>query len=332
MDLRSAEIFEKNSEYILAAATRSFGIKPDGLIKLGSFESMVYEFERERKNYILKISHSFHRTAAQIAGELDWINYLADNGVPVGRAFPNLKGEIVTRINMDDSYFLAYTFGKSPGAHITADDWGEDLFVKWGRLTGRLHALTKTYKPSDETCQRFHWHEDESLRIEKHVPAEQKLVIDKCHRLFNQLHKLPVGPDNYGLIHSDLYHGNFFVNNGEIIPFDFDDCHYNWFTHDLAMPIFYALRSSFRDDDQVEFTRRFMRAFMDGYRGENQIAPEWLERIPLLLKLREMDLYIIIHAEKAQNLNQWCRDFMDGRREKIENDIPVIDLDFSEFA
>ena len=91
-------------------------------------------------------------------------------------------------------------------------------------------------------------------------------------------------------------------------------------------------RSSFRDGVQVEFTQKFMRAFMDGYREENQIAPEWLERIPLLLKLREMDLYIIIHAEKAQDLNQWCRDFMDGRRERIENDIPVIDFDFSEFA
>ena len=332
MDKKSVEIFEEQKEYILSEAAGQFGIKPADLEKLGSFESYVYEYVRDGRNYILKLTHSLHRNAEQIEGELEWINFLADNGVPVGRAFPAQSGRPLARIDLEDSYFLAYTFGKSEGAHVTREEWDDELFVKWGRLTGRMHVLAKKFSPSAPSRKRFEWHEDESLRAEKYLPAEQSKVIEKCHVFKSRLRRMDTDRETYGLIHSDLHHGNFFINNGDIIPFDFDDCHYNWFVHDLAIPLFYALRSSFVNGDRKDFARRFMSAFMAGYSDENYLDPKWLEQIPTFLKLREMDLYIIIHAEAAFDEDQWCRNFMKGRREKIENDVPLIDLDFSRFA
>jgi Ser/Thr protein kinase RdoA (MazF antagonist) len=44
---------------------------------LDGFESSVYEDERDGQAYALRISHSSHRTAAQIQGEVEWINHLA---------------------------------------------------------------------------------------------------------------------------------------------------------------------------------------------------------------------------------------------------------------
>ncbi|MCP4567091.1 MAG: phosphotransferase [FCB group bacterium] len=332
MDRRSVEIFDKQSEYILAEAAGCFGVAPSDLQKLGSFESYVYEYVRDGSSYILKLTHSLHRTMAQIEGELEWINFLADNGVPVGRAFPATDGQLPARIDLDDSYFLAYSFGKSSGAHITKDDWNEKLFIKWGRLTGRMHALAKMFSPSDRSRKRFEWHEDESLKVEKYIPADQEIIIEKCNSLKGRLRKLDTDDEAYGLIHSDLHHGNFFINNGDIIPFDFDDCHYNWFAYDLGIPLFYALRSTFVTGDKMAFAEKFMSAFMTGYNEENKLAAEWFKYIPYFMKMREMDLYIIIHAEGAFLENKWCSDYMEGRREKIENDIPVIDLDFSRFA
>ena len=43
---------------------------------LDGFESFIYQCERENTQYILRISHSLHRTPNEIRGEIDWINYL----------------------------------------------------------------------------------------------------------------------------------------------------------------------------------------------------------------------------------------------------------------
>jgi len=67
-----------------------------------------------------------------------------------------------------------------------------------------------------------------------------------------------------------------------------------------------------------------MHEFLSGYRLENDITTEWLAQIPHFLKLREIDLYIAIHRSMdVNNLNdRWCAEFMRGRKEKIENDVP----------
>jgi|GEM_PF-4147068 len=57
-----------------------------------------------------------------------------------------------------------------------------------------------------------------------------------------------------------------------------------------------------------------------------------LERIPLFLKVREMELYFLLVSDKPENLDEWCQRFMRGRRERIEKEMPIIDIDFSRYA
>ena len=72
---------------------------------------------------------------------------------------------------------------------------------------------------------------------------------------------------------------------------------------------------------------------MEGYRRENTIAPEWLGQIPNFLKMREIDLYIVIHRSfDLDDLDPWCTSFMDNRKYKIENDVPYLMLDWDGFA
>jgi hypothetical protein len=52
------------------------------------------------------------------------------------------------------------------------------------------------------------------------------------------------------------------------------------------------------------------------------------------LKLREIDLYVVIHrsfdVNKVDDL--WAARYMKGRKQRIENDVPYIDLDFESLA
>jgi Ser/Thr protein kinase RdoA (MazF antagonist) len=239
---------------------------------------------------------------------------------------------LVEVIDINKSSFIIYAFEKAPGRFPGKDDLNDELFEKWGRLTGRMHALAKEYRPPASPQRRFEWYEDVSLWVEEFIPPSQGLVIAKIKEHIARLRALAVDADSYGLIHSDLHHSNFFINDGNIIPIDFDDCHYSWYATDIAMPLFYMLREPYVGADNIEFAYHFMDFFMRGYNRENRIDLPWMKRIPDFMKLREMDLYMAIHSAGEGNLDRWCRDFMKNRRNRIENDIPVIDVDFSVYA
>ncbi|MBU8932796.1 MAG: phosphotransferase [candidate division Zixibacteria bacterium] len=328
MDQRSQTIFTEHKDFVLSEVASRYGIKESQLTRLGSFESFVYEFEQQSRQYILKITHSIHRSADAIRGELDWTNFLADHGVSVGRAISSINGEMVEIVGVDDSHFLVYAFEKVDGHCPGKDDWSDQLFQNWGETLGKMHAATKNYNPPSSALKRHEWHEDEYRDPDKYLPADQPLVIQRCHEVEQRLHALPADVDSYGLIHSDLHHGNFFVTESGITVFDFDDCHYDWFSNDIAITLFYMLRDE-SIGENVPFARRFLEGIMTGYEWENHLDLKWMKCIPDFLKLREIELYIIIHAEDAHNLNGWCHRFMENRRERIEDDVPVIDMEFS---
>lgn len=277
----------------------------------------------------MKITHSIHRTEAMIQGELEWVNYLADGNVAVARAVLSQGRRLVERVEIDESFFLVYSFEKAPGQSARNENWSKNLIETWGETLGRMHRCTKTFVPSKPEFRRFQWFEDYSMDIEKYIPSSQPRVLEKCRRLKERLYALPADIDAFGLIHCDLHHGNFFVDDGRITVFDFDDCQYHWFAFDIAIPLFYVLRDKSVDPNDTVFAGNFMSRFLNGYRRENKIEKFWLERIPLFLKVREMELYIVLLAENAGNLNDWCQRFMNGRRESIENESPIIDLDFT---
>ncbi len=48
-----------------------------------------------------------------------------------------------------------------------------------------------------------------------------------------------------------------------------------------------------------------MTHFLSGYRAENQLGEGWLKEIPSFLKLREIDLYAVIHISfGVDNINR----------------------------
>ena len=77
-----------------------------------------------------------------------------------------------------------------------------------------------------------------------------------------------------------------------------------------------------------------MTHFLRGYKRENSIDAAWLNKIPCFLKLREIDLYAVIHRSfDVNNLeHSWDIRFMRNRKYKIENDVPYIDFDFESLA
>lgn len=313
---------------------RRYGISPDRIQILDGFESYMYEFNRDGQNYILRIGHSFRRNDNLIHGEVDWINYLARGGASVSRAILSNNERLVERINDGkEEQFLVTAFVRAAGRPIQkGKQWNDELFERYGRLIGRMHALSRSYEPANPAWRRPDWDDPLMLDVESWLPATEPIAGQRYRDLLTSLSTYPRDAESYGLIHQDAHAGNFFVDrSGRITLFDFDDCCYSWYANDIAIVLFYAMIG---EEDEQAFTRTFMRHFFRGYRLESDFSPAWLQRIHSFLKLREIDLYAVIHRSfDVDNLeDRWVAYYMQGRKERIHNDIPFVDFDFEELA
>jgi Ser/Thr protein kinase RdoA (MazF antagonist) len=318
---------------ILAETAERFGITPNELIELDGFESFIYAYELGGEEYILRIAHSLRRNEALIRGEVDWINYLVEGGAGASQVILSKHGNLVEVVDdQQGGNFLATVFEKAPG--ITPRDFGYDdaLYRSMGMAVGQLHRLTKEYQPIDPMAQRPHW-DDPIMLVERvWMPESEQIVWEKYVEIMAWCRALPQDRENYGLIHFDVHGGNFFVDGtGSINLFDFDDCHYSWFANDIAIVLFYMQMGK---KDPVEFSLNFMRKFIVGYQIENKFNPAWLVQIPKFLKMREIDLYAIIHRsfDLETTDDEWILWYMDGRKTRIEGNVPVVDADFCQLA
>ncbi|MEJ2130464.1 MAG: phosphotransferase [Gammaproteobacteria bacterium] len=317
------------NDAILDRALACWEIPREAISLLDGFESFVYDCGALAR--IVRVSHSGRRNAAQIAGELDWINYLSEHGVTACRAVPSRHGRLAEALGTGDAYFTAAVFEKAPGDPVDEDAFAPPLFARMGRMMGRMHALAKRYTPSDPSFVRPHWFEDIVGTGERYLPPEDAHIVERFNALVAETHALPIDDDAYGLVHLDFHRGNFFVDGDDMWLFDFDDCQHSWFADDIAIALFYAVPHDCTSPRDRDFARRFMGDFLDGYARENSLDRTWLERIPMFLTRREIDLYIVIHRSfDLDHLDDpWSASFMRGRREKIENAVPYVDIDFA---
>lgn len=326
---------EAGFDNVLEKAANCYGTTPGKIGHVGGEDNIVYEYERDGEPFILRFTHSSHRTAELVKGEIDFLNYLADNGASVSRAVPSENGELVEVITLKNSYYSVVAFKKAkgiPAVKMNIDEQSSDFFQELGQAMGNLHALTKEYIPP-HNCKRPEWHEDDFYYSEKYVPS-QSIIVEKSKTLLEYLFTLPKGRNSYGLVHTDVNLSNIYIHNGKITLFDFDDSQYSWFAHDIAVALFFMIMDT-DVQEKEQFTHSFLRNFMKGYSKKNSLTSFWLKHIPVFLNLHVILCYNIISYESdlmieyPEGMDIWCQKFMNGRRHALENDIPFVDIDLS---
>jgi Ser/Thr protein kinase RdoA (MazF antagonist) len=324
-----AVLFEKHQEDVLGCIAELFGLHREELEKLGGFESYVYQV----KDLILKITHSIRRSKDYILGELEFVRFLAENGVSVAAPIPSKKGNLVETIPLEDGYFLVYAFQKAEGGEPDKNQLNADFYQKWGRLTGQVHALAKEFQPSHPSFKRQEWHEEEVLDYEKYVPDSQVKIQQKKRQLFERLFSLPKTTDDFGLTHNDIHCGNIRLSEGELTLFDFDDCTYHWFVNDIAIAVHSVLPGYDQEAQFGMITDQFLGHFMKGYKQENQLDPNWLTRLPDFLKLYDLINYGVFYQTwDMNNLSEVRKKTLYRVRNRIENEICIVDLDFGKYC
>jgi len=350
------QIIARYDDQILQEAMRRYGIASDRIQPLDAFESFIYEFEREGEGYILRIGHSLRKSEEMIRGEVDWINTLARGGVSVARAVMSERGNLVEAIDdTQGGQFLVTAFVKAKGQKPWEAGWTPERFENYGHLLGSMHALAVDYQPMPAS-KRPEWDDPTLQFVEMYLPASEVTAHEKYQAVLEHIHTLPKDRSSYGLIHQDAHQNNFFMDaDGTLTLFDFDDCAYSWFINDIAIVLFYismdAAELGF--PTVTAFTQDFMTHFLRGYRQAYTLDKGWLKEIPHFLKLRELELYAVVHRdfdirsvehwslEGFQRIrdfdpnnsgHMWIANFMRDRKTNIEQGLPFIDFDFESLA
>lgn len=286
----------------------------------GGSQNAVYKYNKNKKDYIIRFTPATNRTYNELLSEIDFVNFVCEKGFYASKPVKSINTFFLEKVVIDKKDFYVSSFECALGTQPTI--WNRTFFKQLGEMVGNLHALSKEYKKG--TKMRFDWYENVYIKnVEQYIP-NQPLVIMQLNKLITNIKTLPIYNDSYGLIHGDILGCNFNYYQNKLTLFDFDELQYCYYINDIAIQFFYSSIGMNGKNDE-EYIEEFVEYFMKGYLRQTNIDSKWLSVVPLFLKLREFILYIgVLRYRDLNNLDDWTKGFMDGRKEKLENNIPFL--------
>jgi Ser/Thr protein kinase RdoA (MazF antagonist) len=306
-------------------ASERYGVASNELSFAGGMENAVYSYQKDSKTIFLRFGHSSHMTFDLVTAEIDWMVYLLEKKVPVVKPVKSENGIYVERIGKRKDSYNVVAFEKAEGEQLDFGDpksWNDSIVRNWGRTIGRMHSVSKDYKPT--SARRYEFHPEFDLSL---IRREDMKVRESVSKLFQRMHELPKGRQEYGLVHSDIHVGNFFVKDDKISAIlDFDRACYKWFISEIAIALYYPLYvTTLRNDaaEQREFASRFLPTFLEGYNNENTLDSKWLERLSMFMQVRDAILFMYLPPSVPEEVR--------GRfRRRILGEEPYTDIKFHE--
>lgn len=314
--MNRGEIFLLCEKEVLDAFAKMFGTSKEDLKIFPGYEgaaNLVFEYDQDGIPMILRLSFNQERTLEQIQAELDFIQYLVDQGVRASLPVTSKAGNLVESINVNGFPLVAVSFIKGKGMRVPDNQYRyreniplEEYFYNWGKMLGKMHAVTKKYRPMNELIKRPDWFDlhKNRINVETHIPERFSVIRKQIYSLFKEIRSLPKDQEGYGLIHGDFNDGNFTVDysNGNMTVFDFDDCAYFWFIYELASAWEGGIgRVMSRNlEKRKAFMDHYMGTVMRGYNQENSISEIWMEKLPMFIRLIQVEelLHFIQYIEE----------------------------------
>lgn len=272
----------------------------------------VYPFKRDGRLCFLRFAPISEKLLTNIRGEIEFIEYLRENGYPAMEPIRAENGEYVLTVNSAWGDYYATAFLGVDGEEIEETDFSDKVCFAYGKALGKLHALSSSYTPTVEKQS----YEDLLSLIEKRLDkfhCDRKL-FDVLVNLRSKLTELPKNKKYYGLVHYDFECDNVFYDEvtDSCNVIDFDDSIYHFYALDIeqavdsiceeapeemrdsAVNAFIAgYKTEFGYDEETEKMRSVMRLFCDLYSYTKLLyclsesvndKPEWMDALESKLK------------------------------------------------
>ncbi len=250
--------------------------------------SDVYWVETLGASYILRVSHHHWRSRTEILYEMELLDFLHRQGIPVAYPLRTKGGSLYTEVNAAEGVRFASLFIYAPGA-VPIGDLNFTQSKTLGGTVAQMHQVATAFTPS---VQRQPLDLDYLLYqsldcLEKALsdyPEQRQFLKTSVARLAQQLAPLPKTSPYWGICWGDPHSGNaHFCADTELMLFDFDQCGPGWRAFEIGKFLQVAMTAG--------VNRKVRCAFLDGYQA---IAP-----------LEEIELVNLRSLTQAAYLWQW---------------------------
>lgn len=277
----------------LRAGLGQWGLAPDSdlrLLNVSENATYLVEDGGTGRRVVVRIQRPGYSAAEEIRSELHWIQDLRASGaVSTPAPIAGTDGDLVQLLTdaVDRHQAVAFEFvaGKEPDPQGDVGPWFQEL----GRLTGQLHRHARDWR-APEGFVRKAWNLETTIapdgrwgdwQANRHLDRAALPVMRRAADLVvERIRRFGHGPEQFGLVHSDLRLANLIQNEAGLHVIDFDDCGPSWFLYDLASAM------SFIEDHPA--VPELVERWVQGYRSAAPLSAEEVWEIPTFLMLRRL--------------------------------------------
>jgi Ser/Thr protein kinase RdoA (MazF antagonist) len=224
--------FKLEQEYQFPASPRTlrrmlaqYGVAPCRIRRAtGGIENETFVVECDGPQYVLRVYRQYKKMPDEIYRELDFMQFLAKNGMVVPRLIENSKGRLLSEVTIDGVVWRGILMNLMPGSHPAS--YTPRLLGDMARLQARLHGLGREYA---ELSLR---HQD-TLRQTAAGPAGRW-----GWRCYGLVRRAATAFLPFGYSHFDFTPSNVLVDRGRVTAIlDFDDMAYGPLVGCLAVTL-----------------------------------------------------------------------------------------------
>lgn len=281
----------------------------------------IYLVKSGSTKYVVRLSRvekTFEMTPSEFLFELEWLEFLHDNQIPVSYPLRRLDGQLCGVIEAPEGNRYVSLFSFAEGS----DDLNADQAYLLGQSLAELHLVSDAFETN---LSRMHLDVQEMLhepvsRIKAFLGHQLSRECNQLEALSRDLAQkidaLKVTEGGYGIIMGDFHgYNQHFTSENQLTMFDFEFCAYGFRLYDLA-----TFKWS-RGSDDAELWHRLL----DGYQSKRRLSHEELKAIDLFVQARNIWWMgsLVTMPEIRHQLNEdfWRSAFKRFRFPLIDDDL-----------
>lgn len=303
-------------------------------ITTGHSGDSIFEVETAQSQCVLRVAQFREKKQAHTEFGTRWMEYLAARMDGVAKPVRSVNHKLYEVIQAGNKTHILSLQEKAPGKTVDVNDpreFNEGLFFNLGRLMGKMHSLTMRYE-GNRACPAFKWNGPHFWRGDIAILDEDVREGEK--RLLKELEQLPVGMDNYGIVHFDIHTDNFLVANDKITFIDFDACQFNWYAADIASALFFMVQKragpleNLTEKARTQFAETYLISYLKGYLQTNPISAYWIKRMDLFMRYQMVDEYVAAQVGWPKELDHKKQWYLDWHRDRIKKNLPYVFVNY----
>jgi Ser/Thr protein kinase RdoA (MazF antagonist) len=263
----------------------------------------TYLVDTGKTKYMLRIYKANWRNKSDIDFEIELLNYLISNGVPVSHSVMKKDGGFLTELAAPEGVRFAALFTYAAGGHSES----KESSSLYGEQVAKMHLVLEDFTCSHE---RFAIDLDHLLkepihsikRLLAHRPEDIEYLESLSLLLQNRVNRISSELD-WGVCHGDLHGGNVYYHEDSLTHFDFDCGGFGWRAYDLSVFLWAKVRGRGKD----QFNNEHWGIFLDSYQKHKRLSVHDIEAIPTFVAIREIWL-MGLHTGNSQIWGAWQND------------------------